>query len=67
MNSMRFRAFKGRRPDGTEFDAEVSTTAVVLRDGLRFMAIARDATERRRLDRLKVNSWRRSATNCARR
>lgn len=45
--------FEGLRADGTTLEAEVVTAPVVLADGLRFLAVARDATERRQIERMK--------------
>lgn len=45
--------FTGVRGDGAIFEAEVAISAVHLNDGLHFVVALRDATERRRLDRMK--------------
>lgn len=45
--------FIGRRGDGTEFETEVVTTPVPLHDGLQFLAVGRDSTERRQVERMK--------------
>jgi PAS domain S-box-containing protein len=45
--------FEGARGDGTVVEAEVVTTPIRLADGLHFLAIARDATERRQIERMK--------------
>ncbi|HEY0630129.1 MAG TPA: ATP-binding protein, partial [Sphingomicrobium sp.] len=45
--------FVGRKGDGSEVVVEVVTTPIRLEDGLHFLAIARDATERRRVEQLK--------------
>ena len=47
------QTFVGAREDGTTFETEVATTPVILHDGRHFLAVARDATERRRIERLK--------------
>ncbi|MES2902762.1 MAG: ATP-binding protein [Pseudomonadota bacterium] len=47
------QTFIGMRDDGTTFETEVATTPVSLHDGRHFLAVARDATERRRIERLK--------------
>ncbi|MEA1070929.1 ATP-binding protein [Sphingomonas sp. LY160] len=45
--------FVGANQDGSTFDAEVATTPVKLSDGSHYLAVARDATERRRIEKLK--------------
>ena len=45
--------FVGTREDGSTFETEVATTPVLLLDGRHFLAVGRDATERRRVERLK--------------
>ncbi|MET0181160.1 MAG: CHASE3 domain-containing protein, partial [Novosphingobium sp.] len=45
--------FTGRRGDGSSFEADVATSAVELADGTWFLLVIRDATERRRVERLK--------------
>ena len=47
------QTFVGARDDGTTFEIEVVTTPVILHDGRHFLAVGRDATERRRIERLK--------------
>lgn len=47
------QTFIGRRGDGTHFEIEVVTTPVQLHDGLYFLAVGRDVTERRRVERMK--------------
>jgi PAS domain S-box-containing protein len=39
--------WRHRRPDGTEFDAEVSLTPLSLAEGARLLAVVRDVTERK--------------------
>lgn len=46
--------FVGRRGDGTHFETEVVTTPVRLHDCLQFLAVGRDTTERRRVERMKT-------------
>lgn len=41
------------RSDGSEFPAEVAITATRLNEGLRYVAVVRDITERKRVDQLK--------------
>lgn len=43
----------GRRQDGTIFPTDVAITAVDLSDGTHFVAVVRDITERKRVERLK--------------
>lgn len=45
--------FDGRRSDGRTIAAEVVTTPIELADGLHYLAVARDATERRQIERMK--------------
>ncbi|WP_126718522.1 ATP-binding protein [Sphingomonas ginkgonis] len=45
--------FAGRRANGSFVEVEVVTTPVRLNDGLHFLAVARDSTERRKVERLK--------------
>jgi len=47
--------FVGRRGDGTPFETEVVTTPVRLHDRLHFLAVGRDTTERRRVERMKTD------------
>lgn len=47
--------FVGRRSDGTPFETEVVTTPVRLHDSLQFLAVGRDTTERRRVERMKTD------------
>lgn len=42
------------RKDGSAFPAEVALSAVRLTEGLRYVAVIRDATERKRIERLKT-------------
>ena len=42
-----------RRSDGSEFPVEVAITAAVLNDGLRYISVIRDITERKRVEQLK--------------
>ncbi|HEY8591639.1 MAG TPA: CHASE3 domain-containing protein [Sphingomicrobium sp.] len=46
--------FMGRRADGSTFDADVAISPVQLADGLKFLLAVRDATERRRTERMKT-------------
>lgn len=41
------------RSDGSEFPAEVALTATRLNEGLRYVGVIRDVTERKRVDQLK--------------
>ena len=45
--------FWGRRKDGSTFPADVAVSPVPLADGLRFVAIVRDVTERKQIDQMK--------------
>ncbi len=45
--------FEGCRKDRTSIEAEVVTTPIKLEDGLHFLAVLRDATERRQIERMK--------------
>lgn len=47
--------FVGRRGDGSTFETEVVTTPVQLHDRLHFLAVGRDTTERRRVERMKTD------------
>jgi PAS domain S-box-containing protein len=49
------RTFIGRRSDGSKFETEVVTTPVRLHDGLHFLTVGRDITERRRVERMKTD------------
>ncbi|MEJ2459913.1 MAG: ATP-binding protein [Novosphingobium sp.] len=42
-----------RRSDGSEFPVEIAITAAVLNEGLRYVAVIRDITERKRVEQLK--------------
>ena len=44
----------GRRSDGTVFPTDVAVTAVSLRDGIHYVAVARDISEHRRAERMKA-------------
>ena len=44
----------GRRADGAQFETEVVTTPIRLHDGLQFLAVSRDVTERSRIERMKT-------------
>jgi PAS domain S-box-containing protein len=46
--------FLGLRDDGSEVETEVVTTPIRLGDGLHYLAVARDATARKRVERLKT-------------
>jgi PAS domain S-box-containing protein len=46
--------FWGRRADGTTFPVEVSLSLVGLAGGPRFVAIVRDVTERKQIERMKT-------------
>lgn len=50
----RIQEFGGKRIDGSLFSLDVATSPVPLADGLRFLAVMRDVTERKRVDRLKT-------------
>lgn len=45
--------FSGLRADGSEIEAEVVTTPIRLADGLHFLAVMRDATQRRQVEKMK--------------
>ncbi|WP_300973089.1 ATP-binding protein [Sphingomonas sp. LHG3406-1] len=47
--------FVGRRGDGTYFETEVVTTPVQLHECVQFLAVGRDITERRRVERMKTD------------
>lgn len=47
--------FVGRRSDGTHFETEVVTTPVQLHESIQFLAVGRDITERRRVERMKTD------------
>jgi PAS domain S-box-containing protein len=49
----RVQEFWGLRKDGTTFPCDVAVSPVPLADGLRFVAIIRDATERKQVDQMK--------------
>jgi PAS domain S-box-containing protein len=49
----RIQEFWGRRKDGSTFPTDVAVSPVPLADGLRFVAIVRDATERKQIDQMK--------------
>jgi PAS domain S-box-containing protein len=49
----RVQEFSGRRKDGTTFPADVAVSPVHLADGLRFVAVIRDITERKQVDQMK--------------
>lgn len=44
----------GRREDGTVFPCDVAVTAVLLADGIHYVVVARDISERKRVERLKA-------------
>ncbi|SMF61196.1 ATP-binding protein [Allosphingosinicella indica] len=52
--STEFQEFMGRRKDGAVFPAEVSISPVQLPDDVRFLAILRDISERKEVDRMKT-------------
>jgi PAS domain S-box-containing protein len=45
--------FWGRRRDGTTFPSEVAVSSVPLADGLHYVAIVRDSTERKQVEQMK--------------
>lgn len=47
--------FVGQRGDGSHFETEVVTTPVRLHDCLQFLAVARDSTQRRKVERMKTD------------
>jgi PAS domain S-box-containing protein len=49
----RVQEFWGRRKDGSTFATDVAVSPVPLADGLRFVAIVRDVTERKQIDQMK--------------
>lgn len=52
--SDRPREFVARRKDGSEFEIEVSVSSMPLAEGARYVAVIRDITERRRVERMKT-------------
>lgn len=48
------REYTARRKDGSEFEIEVSVSAMRLAEGARYVAVIRDITERRRVERMKT-------------
>ncbi|OAN56548.1 CHASE3 domain-containing protein [Sphingobium sp. TCM1] len=44
----------GRRSDGTVFPTDVAVTAISLRDGTHYVAVARDISEHKRAERMKA-------------
>jgi PAS domain S-box-containing protein len=49
----KIQEFWARRKDGSVFPTDVAVSPVPLADGLRFVAIVRDVTERKQIDQLK--------------
>jgi len=49
----RIEEFWGRRSDGSTFPSDVAISPVPLADGLRYVAIVRDATERKQIEQMK--------------
>jgi PAS domain S-box-containing protein len=49
----RVQEFWGRRRDGSTFPSDVAVSPVPLADGLRYVAIIRDVTERKQVDQMK--------------
>ncbi|WP_331040720.1 CHASE3 domain-containing protein [Allosphingosinicella sp.] len=52
--SSHVQEFVGKRRDGSTFTTDVATSAVPLADGLHFVAVIRDVTERRRVEQMKT-------------
>jgi PAS domain S-box-containing protein len=50
----RLQEFLGRRKDGSTFPADVAVSPVQLADGLHFVAVVRDVTERKQIDQMKT-------------
>ncbi len=50
----RVQEFSGRRKDGSTFPADVAVSPVHLADGLRYVAVIRDVTERKQVDQMKT-------------
>lgn len=48
------REIVGRRRDGTTFPTDVAVTIAPLAEGLRYVAVIRDITERKRVDQMKT-------------
>ncbi|MBA3677581.1 MAG: CHASE3 domain-containing protein [Sphingosinicella sp.] len=46
--------FIARRSDGSNFTADIATSAVPLGDGLHFIGVIRDITDRKRVERMKT-------------
>ncbi|MFN3388740.1 MAG: CHASE3 domain-containing protein [Allosphingosinicella sp.] len=49
----RIQEFMGRRKDGSVFPSDVAVSPVPLEDGMRYVAIVRDITERKQVDQMK--------------
>jgi PAS domain S-box-containing protein len=49
----KIQEFWGRRKDGSTFPTDVAVSPAPLADGLRFVAIVRDVTERKQIDQMK--------------
>jgi PAS domain S-box-containing protein len=47
------RELVARRKDGSEFEVEVAISSMMLAEGPRYVAVIRDITERRRVERMK--------------
>jgi PAS domain S-box-containing protein len=50
----RVQEFSGRRKDGSTFPADVAVSPVRLADGIRYVAVIRDVTERKQVDQMKT-------------
>jgi PAS domain S-box-containing protein len=50
----RVQEFSGRRKDGSTFPADVAVSPVHLADGMRYVAVIRDVTERKQVDQMKT-------------
>jgi PAS domain S-box-containing protein len=54
-SAARSQTFVGRRCDGSSYETEIVTTPLHLQDGLQFLVVGRDVTERRRIERMKTD------------
>ena len=54
LNASKAEEFWARRQDGSTFLADVTVSAVPLADGHRYLAVVRDVTERKQVERMKT-------------